>query len=121
VQIDSGVEEHFVQSRLVPDDKVVGFFKFPPAFRIDFPRLVGDYNPDWGILRQRDDGKLVLQLVRETKGSEELGELQFPHERRKIEVARKHFGRVGIDYRVITDQTPQWWLSSDELPVQERL
>ena len=109
VQIDSDVERSFVDFRLMPDPKVIGYFKFPPAFRIPFPKIVGKYNPDWGILRYSDDGRVVLQLVRETKGREEADELRFPHERRKIDAARKHFRRIGIDYRPITDRTLAWW------------
>lgn len=109
VQIDSDIEKSFVGFRLTPDPKVIGYFKFPPAFRIPFPKIVGNYNPDWGIQRYSDDGRVVLQLVRETKGHEETSKLRFRHEQRKIDAARKHFRRIGIDYRPITDQTVDWW------------
>lgn len=120
VQVDSDVEKDFVRFQLDHRD-VLGYFKFPPAFRIPFPKLIGNYNPDWGILRRDDTGQIVLQLVRETKGSEELRKLQFPHERRKVRAAQKHFKAIGLDYRVITDETPGWWRPSDEIPTQESL
>jgi len=101
IQIDSDVEKHFVQYRLLDDDQVVFFFKFPPSFRIQFPKVIGNYNPDWGIARYSPDGKIILELVRETKGREELEGLQFPHEKRKIICAKKHFKSTGIDYRVV--------------------
>lgn len=109
VQVDSEVEERFVRYRLNDDGEVIFYFKFPPAFKIEFPRVIGNYNPDWGIARYGPDRKLILELVRETKGSTELDTLQFPHEKRKIECARKHFQAVGIDYRVVSDQTVEWW------------
>jgi type III restriction enzyme len=121
VQTDSDAEARFVRERLVPDDRVICYFKFPAKFCIPLPQIIGNYNPDWGILRYDEAGRVVLQLVRETKGSEELRSLQFPHERRKVLAAREHFRALGLDYRVITDQTPAWWLPSDELPAQPDL
>ena len=117
IQYDSEVEQRFVVHRLNEDNQVLFYFKFPPSFKIDFPRVIGNYNPDWGIARYRD-GKILLELVRETKGHEELEGLQFPNEARKIHCAQKHFQSVGIDYRVISDQTADWWVSSDEIPTQ---
>jgi len=119
IQVDSGVEERFVADRLDQDQGMICYFKFPPAFRVHFPKMIGNYNPDWGILRRDGDGRTVLELVRETKGTEELAELQFPHERRKIVAARKRFERVGIDYRVVTDETVNWWWLAEEVPEQE--
>jgi type III restriction enzyme len=117
MQYDSDVEQRFVVHRLNEDDQVLFYFKFPPAFKIDFPRVIGNYNPDWGIARYRD-GKILLELVRETKGHEELEGLQFPSEARKIRCAQKHFQSAGIDYRVVSDVTADWWVSSDEIPNQ---
>jgi len=113
IQIDSGVEENFVDWRLNQDNKVIGYFKFPPSFKIDFPKLIGNYNPDWGILRRTEDERIVLQLVRETKGAEDPEQLQFPNEKRKIEAAKRHFRETGVDYRVVTDKTPGWWLPEE--------
>lgn len=121
IQIDSEVERRFVQDRLLDDDYVLFYFKFPPSFRIELPKVIGNYNPDWGIARYGSDGKVVLELVRETKGSDEIKKLQFPHEKRKIDCAKKHFKAVGIDYRVVTDREIDWWKSEEELPSQERL
>ena len=116
VQIDSGIEEKFVNYRLIPDEnKVLAYFKFPPSFKIRLPKVIENYNPDWGIVRLSEDGKHVLQLVRETKGTIKLEALQFPQERRKIHCAMKHFQQLGIDYRPITDQTTAWWTRWDEV------
>ena len=118
VQVDSQVEARFVTNQLQPDPRVIAYFKFPPKFKIPFPKILGNYNPDWGILRYDNDDVVVLQLVRETKGSEEIQTLQFPHEKRKIQAAHKHFQAVGLDYRVISDTTPEWWRPSDSVPAQ---
>jgi type III restriction enzyme len=90
------------------DDKILFFFKFPPAFKVTLPRIIGNYNPDWGIVRRTDDGKLTLELVRETKGDPDTTKLQFPSEGRKITSAAKHFEALGIDYRHITPETLDW-------------
>lgn len=108
VQKDSGQEVKFVE-RLKDDDKVVLFFKFPAAFRIQLPRLIGNYNPDWGIVRKSEDGRLMLHLVRETKGSEEVEKLQWAHEQRKIRCAKGYFETAGVDYRPVTGDTVEWW------------
>ena len=78
VQIDSDVEKHFVQGSLADDaDNIVFYFKFPPRFKIGLPKVIGNYNPDWGIVRRTSDG-VKLELVRETKGSERVENLRFP-------------------------------------------
>lgn len=118
VQIDSGVEENFVELRLNQDNQMIGYFKFPPAFKIPFPKIIGNYNPDWGIIRRDEDGRTILELVRETKGTEDLQELQFPHEKRKIKGAEKHFRQVGLDYRVVTDKTVDWGRPGPTIPPQ---
>lgn len=111
VQIDSEVEKSFVEMRLNPDDEVIFYFKFPPAFKFDFPRVIGNYNPDWGIARYvpKDGGKVILELVRETKGQTDPGKLQFAHETRKVKCAQKLFDALGIDYRIVTHETVDWW------------
>lgn len=111
VQKDSQVEEDFV-AMLNADPKVIFYFKFPPAFKLRFPKVIGNYNPDWGIARMSDDGRIVLHLVRETKGTVDLNQLQFPSERRKILCAQKIFRELGVSYRHVTGNTAQWWLDT---------
>lgn len=121
VQVDSEVETRFVENYLNPDGEVVFYFKFPPAFKIDFPRVIGNYNPDWGIARYAGpDKKIVLELVRETKGTQEIENLQFPHEKRKIACAKKLFETLDIDYRVVVDQA-DWWKTADNVEEQGKL
>jgi type III restriction enzyme len=112
VQVDSDVEKNFVEQRLNPDGEVIFYFKFPSTFKFDFPRVIGNYNPDWGIARYVPDekgGKVILEMVRETKGQTDPSKLQFAHEARKIQCAEKLFQSLGIDYRIVTDKTVDWW------------
>jgi len=120
VQQDSDVEVHFVNERLRRDDRILFFFKFPPAFKVSLPRILGNYNPDWGIVRRSDDGRVTLELVRETKGSADAAKLQFPHEARKIASAEKHFAALGIDYRHITPDTLDWAVPAPTKPTRLR-
>lgn len=118
VQIDSDVERDFVRDSLIPDEEnVLLYFKFPPKFKIELPKIIGQYNPDWGIVRRAKDGQLSLQLVRETKGRTDLDQLRFPQEKRKIVCAKRHFATLGIRYRVVTGDTPHWWEDSESEPV----
>ncbi|MBN2532675.1 MAG: hypothetical protein JXB88_07290 [Spirochaetales bacterium] len=73
------------------------------------PAIIGNYNPDWGIVRKDADGKKTLHLVRETKGREDMRKLRFEHEKRKIKCAKKYFEAIGIDYRAISIRTERWW------------
>ena len=114
IQFDSDVEKHFVENYLKEDDKILFFFKFPNKFKINLPKIIGNYNPDWGIVRMSEDGKYKLELVRETKGGMDPTQLRFPNEQRKIACAKKHFEQIKIDYRHIDDRTPRWWESETE-------
>jgi len=110
VQVDSDVERFFVQKSISrKEEYVVLYFKFPPKFKIPMPKVIGNYNPDWGIVYKGDDGKLNLQLVRETKGTEDIEQLQFSSEKFKILCAKRFFEALGISYRVVTDKTLRWW------------
>lgn len=109
IQIDSDIEKKFVQYKLNEDDKIVCFFKFPNKFKINIPKIIGNYNPDWGIIRLSEDGKFKLELVRETKGHTNPNLLQFPNEKRKIDCATKHFKLSQIDYKQIKGDEVKWW------------
>jgi type III restriction enzyme len=109
VQIDSDIERRFVNNKLNEDDKIVCYFKFPSKFKINIPKIIGNYNPDWGIIRRSDDDKFKLELVRETKGNVNPNLLQFPNEKRKIDCAKKHFELVDMDYRQIVGDELNWW------------
>ncbi len=111
VQIDSDVEKNFIQEVVMQDPRVVLYFKFPLKFKLFLPSIIGNYNPDWGIIRKDQDGGQTLHLVRETKGQEDVRKLRFDHEKRKIVCARKYFKAIDVDYRPIAATTVDWWKS----------
>jgi type III restriction enzyme len=109
VQIDSDIEKRFVQHKLNEDDNIICYFKFPNSFKILIPKIIQNYNPDWGIIRRDDNSELKLELVRETKGQANPNLLQFPNEHRKIRCAEKHFALTGVDYKQIKGDEKRWW------------
>ncbi len=119
-QKDSEIEHNFISSKLEYEDEVVFFFKFPSKYRIDFPKIVGNYNPDWGIIR-KDSSGIKVQLVRETKGTADKAKLRFVHEINKVTVAEKHFSALGIDYDVIKGDEPSWYIKKSSKPKSEKL
>lgn len=109
VQIDSEVERTFVKETLERDGQHLAvYFKFPPKFKLGLPRVIGNYNPDWAVVRFSPEGTHI-ELVRETKGTVDEDALRFESEKRKIKAARKYFAALGIDYRVVTGDTARYW------------
>jgi type III restriction enzyme len=94
--LDSAPEREFAKL-LDSREDVRLFMKLPAKFKIPTP--VGDYNPDWAILKQVD-GQDRIYMIRETKST--LDEMKRrPLENAKIESAKKHFEAIGIsDYEV---------------------
>jgi type III restriction enzyme len=83
---DSDVERKF--SDLLDNDTNVRLFtKLPRRFSIRTP--VGDYSPDWAVVYDAD-GLTRLYLVRETKGTSNLDDLDWD-EAMRIRFAKKHF------------------------------
>ena len=83
---DSDVERQFAE-KLDSREDVKFFMKLPAKFRIPTP--VGDYNPDWAVLKQVD-GEDRLYMIRETKSSLDKLKLR-PTVAAKISSAREHF------------------------------
>lgn len=95
VVLDSDVERQFA-AYLDGREDIRLFMKLPDKFRIPTP--VGDYNPDWAIIKT-EDGEDRFYLIRETKSS--LDETKRrPTENAKISAAIKHFEAIGVDYKV---------------------
>lgn len=102
VIFDSEVERQFAE-KLDNREDVKFFMKLPSKFKIPTP--VGDYNPDWAIIKQID-GEDRLYMIRETKST--LDELKLrPTEAAKIASARQHFKAIGIDNYEVS--TPGHW------------
>lgn len=98
---DSHVERDFAAKLENSSDHVKIFTKLPRRFRVRTP--VGEYSPDWAIVYD-DDGKKRLYLVRETKGTTKLDDLEWD-EAMRIRFARRHFDAapVGdVDYYFTT-------------------
>lgn len=74
------------------------FIKLPGWFEVETP--IGDYNPDWAIVKSDEDGTERLYLIRESKPTRNLDELR-PIEKLKIQLAEKHFDAIDVDYEVI--------------------
>lgn len=101
VVFDSAVEKQYAQY-LDGREDIKLFMKLPDKFRIPTP--VGDYNPDWAIIKV-EDGMEHLYLVRETKSSQDPSKRR-PSENAKITAAMKHFEAIGVDYAV---SSPDRW------------
>ncbi len=102
VVFDSDVERQFAE-KLDSREDVKFFMKLPAKFKIPTP--VGDYNPDWAIIKQVD-GEDRLYMIRETKST--LDELKLrPTEAAKIASARQHFKAIGIDNYEVS--APEGW------------
>ena len=90
IPCDSEVEKKFVQDLEARDD-VKLYLKLPHWFTVPTP--VGDYQPDWAIVMQdpEEDGRPVLYLVSESKGSADRDQLRL-NEWRRIQCGAAHFG-----------------------------
>lgn len=69
------------------------FMKLPDRFKIPTP--VGDYNPDWAIVKH-EDGLEKVYMIRETKSTQQESLLRLS-EAAKIQCGRKHFAAIGIE------------------------
>ncbi len=109
IPCDSEVEKKFVEDLEARTD-VRLYLKLPYWFLVPTP--VGDYRPDWAIVMDdpESEGKPILYLVSETKGSTRKDNLR-PDEWRKIQCGAAHFGSTqygkkgalqGVDYKVVT-------------------
>lgn len=96
--LDSATEQKFAEY-LDSREDIKLFLKLPSKFTIPTP--VGDYNPDWAIVKEVN-GVEKVYMVRETKnGGERENELH------KIACAKKHFETIGMyDY---AKSTPDDW------------
>lgn len=93
VLLDSGTERLFAEF-LDGREDIKMFMKLPAKFKIPTP--VGDYNPDWAIVKTVN-GQDTLYMIRETKSTLEDWALR-PNEQAKVNAAKKHFDVIGVDY-----------------------
>ncbi|HEX8778366.1 MAG TPA: Type III site-specific deoxyribonuclease, partial [Rhodanobacter sp.] len=97
VDYDSLVEKSFAELLENHRGEVKLFTKLPRRFRVKTP--VGEYSPDWAIVYERD-GKEHLYLVRETKDTLDLDDLEWD-EAMRVRFAIRHFAvapRGAVDF-----------------------
>ena len=92
----AGVERTFAED-LEKNAAVKVYAKLPSGFRVPTP--LGDYNPDWAIVIERD-GQDRLYFVVETKGSLFADDLRAL-ERAKIECGKAHFKALCSDGEIV--------------------
>jgi type III restriction enzyme len=97
VVCDSNIEREFALA-LDKREDVELFIKLPDWYKVPTP--IGNYNPDWAIVRKTPEGKSDLYLVVETKGTTVEENLQFESEKWKINFGRHHFLAIKVDYQV---------------------
>ena len=104
---DSEIERKFVE-KLETLEEIKLYIKLPAFFTVPTP--IGEYNPDWAIVKEPNDGhgESILYLVCETKSTTSRDKLR-PDERRKVDCGERHFeDALAVPYKVVT--------SVDELP-----
>lgn len=94
VVYDSDTERKFAEE-LERREDIKLFVKLPTWFKVDTP--IGEYNPDWAIVKQDDE---TIYLVRETKATKNFEQLRVS-EADKIRCGRKHFEALGTNYAVV--------------------
>lgn len=103
VDYDSHVERTFAAQLENNREHVKLFAKLPRRFKVRTP--VGEYSPDWAIVYD-EDGVQRLYLIRETKGTRNLADLEWD-EAMRIRFARQHFAAApdgAVDYEHTTDK-----------------
>lgn len=96
VMYDSEIERKFAEA-LDRRADVKLFVKLPSWFKVETP--VGEYNPDWAIVKHEDS---TIYLVRETKGTCHFEKLRNT-EADKIRCGRKHFEELGVNFNVVVE------------------
>lgn len=94
VQYDSEIERKFAE-RLDQRDDIRLFVKLPRWLVVDTP--VGEYNPDWAIVKQADE---TVYLVRETKGTKDFLKLRSL-EADKVRCGERHFAALGVSFQAV--------------------
>ena len=83
-------------------DDIIFYVKLPGKFQIKTP--IGNYNPDWALIKKEDGEETKIYFVAETKDPKAAKDrtLLRDTERMKIECAEKHFAVIDdVNYRVV--------------------
>lgn len=72
-------------------DDILFYIKLPAWFVIKTP--IGNYNPDWALIKQEDDDAMKIYFVAETKSAKSVKDktLLRESERMKIHCGERHF------------------------------
>lgn len=87
------MEREFAR-KLDERDDIKLFVKLPEWFKVETP--IGQYNPDWAILKHYDQ---TIDLVRETKGTKDFLKLRTT-EADKVRCGQKHFEAINVPFAV---------------------
>lgn len=96
IAYDSEVEKEIAQ-KLDTNENVKFFCKLPRWFVVPTP--LGNYNPDWAVVTERDQ---KLYLVRETKSTHDKDKRRSI-ENKKVDCGKAHFATLGVNFKVATD------------------
>jgi len=96
IAYDSEVEKEIAE-KLDTNENVKFFCKLPRWFVVPTP--LGDYNPDWAVVTERDQ---KLYLVRETKSTHDRDKRRSI-ENKKVDCGKAHFATLGVDFKVAID------------------
>jgi type III restriction enzyme len=97
ITYDSEIERKFAEE-LEKKDYIKLFVKLPAWFSIKTP--VGEYNPDWAIVK---DGEDKVYFIRETKSTLDEEKLRI-QEKQKFICGKKHFSAIGMnDVELVKD------------------
>ncbi len=89
--------ERDIAEKLDTNENVKFFCKLPRWFVVPTP--LGNYNPDWAVVTEKD---MKLYLVRESKSTHDRDERRAI-ENQKIECGKAHFDALGINFKVATN------------------
>ena len=98
IEYQSEVERNIAQ-KLDERDDVKLFLKLPKWFVIETP--IGEYNPDWAIVKKVHGTEEKLYFVRESKGTMDAKKLRVT-EKEKIDCGKAHFKEIGVEFEVVT-------------------
>lgn len=100
---DSKIERDFAK-QLELDDNIEFYIKMPYWFKVPTP--LGDYNPDWAIIRKELNDDKKLYFIADTKGNTNNDQLR-QHEISKLHAGKSSFKSLdtGIIFRKLTNES----------------
>ena len=101
IKYDSTIECKFAK-KLENNPDVKLYVKLPDWFKIKTP--IGNYNPDWAVMFERENEEEKMYFVVETKGNTDYSGLR-PTEQAKIDCGVKHFDAIhtNVELKVAKD------------------